>query len=143
MKETKKVSVQQNALFNSGAPPRSAFESSVSRIGNKPIVFDGKALLESIGLKLTEQIKKKSIFSIKFPGIPSFEEVETRVKELPKFILSPLPDKKVENSTDIVLAIGVLSRRSGKFFMRGRVPDNTIGFLVSDKFIIENTKHEK
>lgn len=129
--------VLQNVLHNMSAPPRTKFTSHIHPIGSGPILFNLEDLLKDLGIEINSLSKKSSIFKI--TGVTSQENVDKRAKSLPKFLISVLPqDKENDYCKDLELTLAILSRRTGKFFMASRKPDYSVGFLLEEKFRVDN-----
>lgn len=127
----------QNVLHNMSAPPRTKFTSHIHPIGSGPILFNLEDLLKDLGLETTSLSKRSSIFKIS--GVPSQKNVDKRAASLPKFLISVLPqEQEGEYCKDLELTLAILSRRTGKFFMASRKPDYSIGFLLEEKFRVDN-----
>jgi hypothetical protein len=132
----------QSVLHNSGGGvTRTSFKSTVNPIGEGPILFDIENLLKELGVEPNLLEKGESIFKVLYTQIPSEEKVDQRATSLPKFLISVLPqpqEQEREYCKDLELTLAILSRRTGKFFMASRKPDYSIGFLLEEKFRVDN-----
>ncbi len=132
----------EGSLFNMSVPPRTRFESKITPVAGRVLLFDASLTLKThIGQFSTSQ-RRREIFDLDLEHVPDRRRVESAALRLPAFAIGLLVDEetkpKPSSVRDPALVIALLARRAGRIFVRSRTPDYTVEFLMQDSFALED-----
>jgi hypothetical protein len=132
----------EGSLFNMSVPPRTRFESKITPVAGRVLLFDASLALKThIGQFSTSQ-RRREIFDLDLEDVPDRRRVESAALRLPAFAIGLLVDEetkpKPSSVRDPALVIALLARRAGRIFVRSRTPDYTVEFLLGDSFALED-----
>lgn len=132
----------EGSLFNMSVPPRTRFESKITPVAGRVLLFDASLALKThIGQFSTSQ-RRREIFDLNLEDVPDRRRVESAALRLPAFAIGLLVDEetkpKPSSVRDPALVIALLARRAGRIFVRSRTPDYTVEFLLQDSFALED-----
>lgn len=132
----------EGSLFNMSVPPRTRFESKITPVAGRVLLFDASLTLKThIGQFSTSQ-RRQEIFDLDLEDVPDRGRVESAALRLPAFAIGLLVDEetkpKPSSVRDPALVIALLARRAGRIFVRSRTPDYTVEFLLQDSFALED-----
>lgn len=125
-------------LHNMSVPPRTTFESIVTSVAGKILVFRLAPPRQPLGRSRLA----RPIFDCGLENIPPREDVEAAVRGLPAFLIGIRSDRPgkaaVREIEDPACSIAILSRRVGEIYVRTRQPDYTAAHLFNQKpFAVE------
>lgn len=134
--------IAEGSLFNMSVPPRTRFESKITPVAGRVLLFDASLALKThIGQFSTSQ-RRREIFDLDLEDVPDRRRVESAALRLPAFAIGLLVDEetkpKPSSVRDPALVIALLARRAGRIFVRSRTPDYTVEFLLQDSFALED-----
>lgn len=129
----------RGALHNMSVPPRTSFESNVTPVSGKLIIF----WLKPPATPLTQRKLARPIFECGLENIPPLEQVEQALDSIPAFLIGlnhqAAGRAKTVRNADTARAIAILSRRVGEIYVRSRQPDYSAAHLLGQPhFIVES-----
>lgn len=132
----------EGSLFNMSVPPRTRFESKITPVAGRVLLFDASLALKTHIGQFSTSERRREIFDLDLENIPDRRRVESAALRLPAFAIGLLVDEetkpKPSSVRDPALVIALLARRAGRIFVRSRTPDYTLEFLLQDSFALED-----
>lgn len=132
----------EGSLFNMSVPPRTRFESKITPVAGRVLLFDASLALKTHIGQFSTSERRREIFDLDLENIPDRTRVESAALRLPAFAIGLLVDEetkpKPSSVRDPALVIALLARRAGRIFVRSRTPDYTLEFLLQDSFALED-----
>lgn len=134
--------IDDGSLSNMSAPPRTRFESKITPVAGRVLLFDASLALKTHLAQFSAAESRKEIFDLELENLPDRRRVESAASRLPAFAIGLLVDGETKPKPSIVrdpaLVIALLARRAGRIFVRSRTPDYTLEFLLQDSFALED-----
>lgn len=134
--------IDDGSLYNMSAPPRTRFESRITPVAGKVLLFDASLALKTRLAQFSASERRKEIFELDLENVPDRRRVESAALRLPAFAIGLLVDEetkpKPSSVRDPALVIALLARRAGRIFVRSRTPDYTLELLLQDSFALED-----